>query len=78
MTVEDFETERHCRVLGVLSQGPLNAQRVIDADVLAIEDNIAIGICLAEMSGEQRTLRCQLQFQPQSTELVGHPRWMLG
>jgi hypothetical protein len=77
LTLEDFEIERHCRVLRVLSQGPLNAQRVIDADVLAIEDDVAIGICLAEMSGKQRTLRCQVQFQPQSTELVGHPRWVI-
>lgn len=78
MTVEDFQLERHCQAMAIVSRGPLTAEHVIDAEVLAIEDDIAIGICLAVEQDKEMTFRCQIQFLPHSTELANHPRWMRG
>lgn len=76
LLAEDFHLERHCQVMSVLNSGPLTAERVVDAAVLAIEDDVAIGLCLAVVQDEETTFRCQVQFSPHSTELVGNPRWI--
>lgn len=62
--------------MAALNSGPLMAERVVDAEVLAIEDDMAIGLCLAVEQDREITFRCQVQFYPNTTELVGNPKWI--